>query len=265
MYRKKSWISSLTTGLALALGLAICSEPVITMAQQYNPPRRGTPKRREGAGTRGSCLTGTKPVTPLIPIDQFGTTVSSQPTFFWYVPPKSAQASDDSAKSAEFSLYDKNNTLIKTWTFALSGYSGIASFTLPDPTLLQMDQEYTWQFSVICDAEAPSKNPFVEGIVQRVQPSEALNRKLAVATPNDQASLFASSGIWYDSLKTLAGMRCSSPGDIGVTLSWASLLRSVELTDIASESFNQYCAQIGTTAPQPSAGSGQPAPVADPQ
>jgi hypothetical protein len=260
MYPKKSRIAPLLACLSLLTGMLAWSDPAPTAAQQYRPPRVGTPKRRVGAGTRGPCLTGKRSLMPLIPEDTYGATISEQPTFFWYIPPKSMDAPPNAAKSAEFRLLDKEDNEIYKSTIPLSGFSGIVSYTLPASIQLEEGKEYNWQFSVICSEDSPSNNPFVEGEVQRIEATQPLNNRIRVSSVRDRPSIYASAGIWYDSLSSLAQLRCNNPNDVSLTMSWSSLLRSVQLDEIVGEPLSQYCTQIGASQLPPRAGFNQTLP-----
>jgi hypothetical protein len=258
MYRKKSRIAPLLVCLSLATGGFVWqSEAAPTAAQQYKKPKpykppsgRGIPSRREGAGTRGPCLTPQGSLMSLVPEDAYGMTVSQQPTFFWYIPPKSIEASPKAAKTASFRLLDEQeNEVYTNDNIPLSGFSGIVSYTLPASVRLEVGQAYIWQFSVVCNPDAPSNNPFVEGVIQRVEANQPLNQRLSSSSLRDRPSIYASAGIWYDSLTSLANLRCNNPGDIALTMGWSSLLRSVELADFAREPLSQYCTQIGIGQP----------------
>lgn len=229
----KVWGKFWKGGLAVSLGVLIGMMPVVAMAQ-YNPPKRGKPGRREGAGTRGSCVQGAQGLMPLTPIDAFGTTADSQPVFFWYVPASGAQV-------GEFTLLDQQDRPIYQTTVTLPENPGLVGVRLPDAVPLQLEQDYYWQFSLICDAEVPSRNPFVEGVIQRVELNDSLKRQIAMAAPGDRANLYANAGIWYEALSTLANSRCTQPNDAILTSRWSRLLKSVDLGEYATASIAEYC------------------------
>jgi hypothetical protein len=242
-------IKPFTVSLLLFLGVLIAGAPLLAMAQSYNPPKRGLPGRREGAGTRGTCMQGQKVLMPLTPVDGFSATASNNPSFFWYVPPTIA-------RTAEFALLNSQDKQLYKTTINLTGEGGIVGFTLPESatsSVLEPDQDYYWQFSVICDSNQPSKNPFVEGVVQRIQPPATLAAQLKNVSPKDQATLYASAGIWQDAIATLAQQRCSNPQDASLAASWATLLASVQLKEFAPEPLTQTCLAISAkpeVAPQ---------------
>ncbi|WP_421655075.1 DUF928 domain-containing protein [Leptothermofonsia sp. ETS-13] len=222
----------------MVLGLVIVSVPLLTFAQEYRPPKRGLPGRREGAGTRGTCMEGQKFLMPLTPIDGFSATTSNSPTFFWYVPPTSAQM-------AEFALLDGNDSQLYRTTIALPGTAGVVSYTVPEKvttSVLKTGQDFYWQFTIVCDPGQPSRNPFVEGVVQRIQPSKELVSQLKKApTAYSRATIYASSGVWQDAIATLAQQRCTNPKDSSSLTSWFTLLQSVQLQEFATEPLIASC------------------------
>ncbi|EKQ71328.1 protein of unknown function DUF928 [Leptolyngbyaceae cyanobacterium JSC-12] len=154
---------SIRAGLAVLLGVAIAGAPLMAMAQQYTPPRRGIPGRREGAGTRspnGRCIQGQKPFTVFNPTANATSSTSKTPTLFWYVPATIA-------KTGEFRLLSITDQEIYTTTVPLNGVPGVVSFQIPDEAAARMEpgKDYRWQFSLNCDPGDPSKNPFLEGIL----------------------------------------------------------------------------------------------------
>lgn len=221
--------------LALAIGLTVGLAPFAALAS-YNPPRLGKPGRRVGAGVRGPCMMSDRRLMPLVPTNAFGTTVEENPTLFWYVPPTSAQ-------SAEFILLDQNDKELYKTMLPLKKAPGIISFQLPTEVALEMEKNYRWQFSLTCDANVPSANPFVEGQIQRVELSQSLTKSLQRSQTLDRPEIYAKAGIWYDALSTLAELRCQRPGDALLSNRWTTLLKSVELNDFATEPLSQHCNQ----------------------
>lgn len=237
MTQKNRYCKLLTIGLSALLGFAVCSAPLLAIAQEYHPPKRGIPGRREGAGTRGTCLRGPKLLMPLAPSDSFSATVSNSPTFFWYVPKTAAQ-------TAEFALLDENDRTLYKTTVALSSTPGVISITVPasvTASVLTVGTDFYWQLSILCDPSQPSINPFVEGVVQRIKPPAALASQLKKASLHERSTLYATNGIWQDAIATLAQERCAKPQDQRVIASWTRLLQSVHLEDYAETPLTQVC------------------------
>ena len=231
--------------LGLLLGLLLCSLPLITMAAEFKPPRRGLPGRREGAGTRDPfvCVQGNpSQLTALLPETNLGLTTAEYPRFFWFMP-------KSKAKFAEFALFAVNEqkeeqTPIYKTIFSIAGTPGVASLGLPaNATIppLVVGKDYHWSVSLLCKADDRSKDIRVDGWVQRITPEAGLTNQLAKATSSDRVRLYASNGIWFDTVTTLADQRCANPKDTALLASWAELLKSVQLGAIADQSLIQQC------------------------
>jgi hypothetical protein len=191
-----------------------------------------------------------KSLMPMIPADAFGTTASDSPTWFWYVPATTA-------RTAELRLLDSNDNNLYTTTFKLTGSPGMVGFTLPRNALskpLEVGESYRWQFTVLCNVEEPSKNPFVEGTLQKVTLNPTLISQLKQAPLRDRPALYAQAGIWHDAIATLAQQQCTSPQDSSWQSRWTTLLQSVQLDRYATEPLPQVCATGSTsiTLPQTS-------------
>ncbi len=224
--------------LTLAAVIGIISFPTEVLAQQFMPPDRGLPGRREGGGTRGGCLHGQVPLAGLValmPDSNFGQTTQDQPTLYWYTPPMSAD-------EAELVVLDDNDDEVYRSTINLPESGGIVNLTLPavgDRSLLDLNKDYHWYFSLVCDPMDRSGDIFVEGWIQRVEPSDDLSRRLVVArSEQERAIAYAESGIWYDALGSVATSRQSSPGDPAASASWATLLESIGLDSLAAQPLN---------------------------
>ncbi|MEX0269981.1 DUF928 domain-containing protein [Leptolyngbyaceae cyanobacterium UHCC 1019] len=233
---------SIMASIALVIGSAISISPLVALAQQYTPPRRGIPGRRDGAGTRSpdACVSGRKPLMALSPIDSFSTTTSQTPTLFWYIP-------QTNAGMGELRITDDHDKDIYSALIPLNGGAGVFSHVLPKSVATDMETEkdYRWQFALICDSIQPSKNPFVEGIVQRVQGNSGLSMALETAFDvRDRASIYAAAGIWQDAIATLAQERCTSPKDPALLTSWNTLLKSVRLEAFAQEPLSHTCTMM---------------------
>jgi hypothetical protein len=164
-------------------GLWLLAEPIATLAQtsrQVSPTRRvssgareGLPGRRAAAGTRGNCeaTTSTKEARnapePLRSLTSEVLIVqsSTSPTLSWYIP-------ETEAKTAELRIVDETDKPLSEVRIALTGKSGVTSYRIPTNkiAMLQPNRDYRWQFSLLCNPKDPSKNPWVEGSLRRVNP-----------------------------------------------------------------------------------------------
>lgn len=227
------------TLLLLCLNISWLSLP--SLAQEYTPSGRGMPGRREGGGTRGGCLAQQPSLTALMPSTNSGTTLTEHPTFFWYIP-------ENTAAAAEFVLLTADNQTVYQTTLPITNQSGIISLALPAdgsiPALI-LDQSYRWYFSLICDPLDRSADTFTSGWVQRIQPTPPLTQALATAAPEQQPTIYAQAGIWYDAVATLATLRQTQPQDTALLTQWHTLLKSVGLDPI----INYPLVPLPSTAP----------------
>lgn len=238
-----------TLSLAIALELVI-GLPLATWAQgmrsqyqevaiNWTPPNRGTPANTEGAGTRneGTCAEGettpNPPLTAVMPINSLALTVAERPTFFVYVPAISAQ-------TAEVILKDENEDNVYTAKIDLPGKPGIVSISFPaNVKPLETGKTYRWYFDLVCNS---GKRIFVDRLmVQRVAPSQALERQLQQAKERDRPNVYAQNGLWYDTLMALADMRRSASNNTTITAEWKQLLESAGLKEIADKPLIDCC------------------------
>lgn len=222
---------------AIALGISLSSLPITALAQDYVPPNRGLPGRREGGGTRG-CWTSTAPggqnrLTAIVPSQNLGYTLSEYPTFFVYVPAAYAEK----AAAAELILTDDQDNEIYRASFSTGSQSGILRISLPaqaNMAPLEIGRDYRWSFALVCDPNDPSGNLVVDSWIQRVQPSAELAAAIATTSPADLPALYARSGIWYEAIASLTDPY-RQPIDGAIVAQWQNLLNSVGLSNIASE------------------------------
>lgn len=208
------------------------------------PPNIGAPSQRKAGGSRG-CLdvvqntqSKEKVLTALAPEYSgsqlvLGTTTQMRPTFWFYVPYKSSSA------YAKLVLEDeKDQTIYKT---PLTKTPGVVSVSLPSTSApLKIGKQYHWYYNIYCNQD----NQFltsVEGDVQLLALSPIVQSQLDKATPQQQVALYATNGIWYEALTTLANLRRTYPQDAKLGSDWASLLESVGLQNIAAEPIVDCC------------------------
>lgn len=220
------------------------SLPAAAIAQRLGFTVRGVrPSRNRLAGiARGSCLENGVPVnaelvplvTPSSPdvVERGGIevelTTSAHPSFFVYVPPTLAKEvfvdlqTDDGEilYEAMLTLPDDANTDGKILEIAVP--------QTVEP--LTIDGIYSWSVSLLCNpADA---NPFIEGWVQRIQ-DPALASQIDAADERNYPNLYATAGIWHDTIASLAALRRQNPTDVALVSDWVSLLDSVDLADVA--------------------------------
>lgn len=199
----------------------------------------GTPRRRSPGGVRGggNCGTGRGgELTALVPDKGPQVTTAEHPTLFFYVP-------ENDAEALELIVKDENNNEY-TKTFKVTGEPGIISVSLAsDSTVppLEIGKTYQWSFSVICDSNDRSGNMIEEGSIQRLELDPNLSVELEAAEPHERAALYATAGLWQDTLVTMAQLRRDRPRDLAIKSDWEELLKSVGLEKIAQEPLIQCC------------------------
>lgn len=203
------------------------------------PPasQRGAPARTAGGGQRSPDCVDRKnpPLTVLAPGNNLGTTISGNPTLFWYVP-------QTKAKSAEFVVLDDNQDEVYQTTLALKGVPGVVKLSLPQTVSLASGKSYRWLLSLKCNAKDSSMDEFVTGNLERMELKPEDKTKLAEAKePLQQAEIYAGARIWQETVTILAQLRQARPDDLKVRDAWKELLQSVNLDAIADAPLVECC------------------------
>lgn len=215
--------------LIILSGIVICSIPAIAAKVTFRPPGDRAPKTSSGAASRNvsACgltnLTGAA-VTPLLPTTNIGLTKVERPTIFVYVP-------QTNAKSI-FSIEDEDSNHVYQSSVSLPQESGVVSLKLPDSAPeLKVGKNYKWSLVMICTTDLEPDSPFVSGWVRRVKAPILKDSDPTI----ESVSLLAQTGIWYDTLSTLAQLRRNQPNNYAASASWQELLESVGLNAIANK------------------------------
>jgi hypothetical protein len=208
------------------------SAPIVSSQNvNFKPPDVTAPGNRQGATHRGDACGPDLSITPLIPEIKIGLTLAESPTFFAYFSQTSAQI--------EFILQteDGENVVYET-AFKLEK-PGIVGVTIPasagDKKSLEVGKRYQWSFSVVCNPKDRSGDSFVKGWVQRIEAPPTLKSDLANPDPMARLTAYATNGIWYETVATLADLRRQAPDDAMLTAEWTQLLQSQRLNSIANQ------------------------------
>lgn len=212
------------------------------------PPNVGTVSgRRTGMGSRDNCSATSTELTALVPSQSApttkqtstsqkevvgGLTTSSRPTFWFYVPYTSSVA--ESSSNAQFTLQDNEGNEVYKSQVALPLNPSVINVTLPSNVALQVDKPYRWFFKIRCAQQQSASVPiYVEGDIKRVNLNKSIISELETATPVQKAAIYATHGIWFDSIKILAQLRSSNEAE------WQSLLQSIGLNHISNIPFSK--------------------------
>ncbi|MFB2969233.1 DUF928 domain-containing protein [Aerosakkonema sp. BLCC-F183] len=208
------------------------------VSQTYVPPNRQAPSTTAGGATRGECVESAESLRALMPSNNLSLTTAEYPTLYWYIP-------QSTAKALQFELRDANEKTLWIKTFRIPATSGIISFTLPSELApLAVNQSYHWYLIMVCPGGKPddkSGNVFVDGWIERTEPSPTLVKDLEKATPSDRPGLYAAAGIWQDSLTTLVELRRDNPEDSTLARQWQKLLKSVGLDPVVEKPLVDCC------------------------
>ena len=192
------------------------------------PSGLGVPGRRVAGGARvdNNCLPENKPLTAIVPQSNVGLTTLENPILFFYIP-------RTSAPELELVVQTQDKRSVKQ-IYKPTGKAGVVGFSLKAATL-EVGKEYHWFFAVICNPKQRSEDQVVDGAIKRIQTQPQLITKLKGATPQERGNVYAESGIWYDSLATLAQLLSSRPNDVQLKADWKALLTAQHLDKQANE------------------------------
>ena len=209
----------------------------------FNPPRGGAPQQTRGGASRGEVCTAStasptaslteaeSQLVALVPQSDYVLTLKAHPTFFVYIPPTSA-------KQAFFSLKNEARQVTYQTTLPIATTGGILRIDLPDTAPeLQVGQSYQWGIALLCSGKLRPDSPYINSWVKRSQPSGAVTVDADAAPSLERVASYGNSGIWYDTLSTLADLRQQQPNDAELTTTWQNLLNSVELNSVSSAIF----------------------------
>lgn len=230
---------AVAAGLLLSGGCLALVDPAIAQGTlRLRLPDIGAPGNRESGSSRSTtCIAADETLVALMPQSNYGLTQSAYPTFYFYLPPTTAE-------QVKFVLLNEaTNEFVYEGRFSVQGSGGIASVSLPDNGIQQplaVDEAYVWYVSVICDPTDPSADVVTEGQIARV----AAQVDTTDAEMADLPALYAEAGLWFDALAASAALKQDdSPTD------WNALLDAVELSELLAADLLTSTSQVTETAP----------------
>lgn len=173
------------------------------------------------------------PLTALIPPSSRGISMADYPTLLVYIPDVALEGLE-----GKFILRNEQEEVIYSKKIPLKVPDSIVSIAISDdPVLPPLDigKLYSWEFLIIFDQEDWSDTTYVGGSIERIAPNSDLNNRLKTASPEAQPAIYATNGIWYEAVSTLAQLRCSAPNDSTLASDWESLLKQVGLPEISGK------------------------------
>ncbi|MEM8807985.1 MAG: DUF928 domain-containing protein [Cyanobacteria bacterium P01_G01_bin.38] len=242
MHLSKLYKLSVVAIMALCVGLPA---PGLAMAKSEDNQtlRQGLPGRRISGGSRvptEACVTDQQPLMALVPDENLGLTSEAYPTFWFSLPTVSA------SRVLEFGLFDENEMLVYQTTLPATGKAGVIGLDLGElegaPTL-SVDKNYRWSFSIVCNAQNPSENVWVDGWVRRIDLPSSVTSQLPHTSALNQSEVYLDAGLWHEGLTQLAQLvrwsrtdpnGPSQPEDTSVETQWHTLLESINLAQVAA-------------------------------
>ncbi|MEH2257380.1 DUF928 domain-containing protein [Nostoc sp.] len=204
-----------------------------------SPPPGGRVRGGAKRGGPSGCPPPKIDLTALVPfiqeansvINVWAQTTVEHPSWFFYVP-----YTKDSPYTVEFVLQDPDANEVYKKAIALSDKPGVIRVSLPSTAPgLAVDKQYRWFFTINCDKQQNAPPTFVEGVIKRVNLSQATVKEIETAEPLKRYAIYAQNGIWYEALTTLAELRQKNPQDPALKSEWQNLLSSIRLNDVAEE------------------------------
>ena len=181
--------------------------------------------------------------------------VAAQPVVLVYVPRNLAQRAEF-LLTAEGETPTQASVLVYEARFTPPSSPGVIAIPLPP---LAANRLYGWSLQLGCDPTGDrSGDALVAGWIQRLNDATVLAQATQLAE-RDRPELFAEAGYWQDTISTLAALRSRLPNDPTLLADWVSLLKSVNLGNIAQAPLIQLPLENSL----PAAGV-NPAPAASP-
>jgi Domain of Unknown Function (DUF928) len=171
---------------------------------------------------------GPAAVMAMLPQTYMGNTISDRPTIMVYMPASAA-------RQASFSLKDAQGKTLYQRNLAVSGNAEVMALALPaDAPALQVGQTYQWYVGLQVDGDLGPSTPYVDGWIQRVEPSAKVAAALQQSDLLKQAEVLGAEGVWYDCAAKLANLRAQSPGNAMLDKEWSDLLGAVGLQELGA-------------------------------
>ncbi|HEY9664994.1 MAG TPA: DUF928 domain-containing protein [Allocoleopsis sp.] len=215
------------------------------------------PTHRVPLGSRSPCADH---IIALVPgdgtidlqADGCGIESISFPTITWsdsltlwvYIPDLTAP--DLTAKAV---LADERGYALSQTRVRLPNTAGVIGIHLDYP--LDPNRVYLWQFTVLEHPQSPSRNPLVEGWVERVIPDSALTRQLETASAQQRIAIYTQNNNWLDAFTTQAELQRDHPNETTLQTQWLDLLNAQGLGAIAPLPLLNCCTPVDTNPSQP--------------
>jgi hypothetical protein len=236
MLKKISWFNLISLALLLVapkVAIADITNHQITFKPPADDPK---PQKTALGGRRTNdkkCLQDTEintsqtGLTALVSLNGTGSTTSTHPTFWIYLPETTA------SKIMLSVMEEQPNGAIKhhgQTFFPIPLQSGLISLKLPDEApSLEVGKTYKWAVILVCGKNPHPNDPVIEARIERINTSIPNQRE----NPIKKAIWFGQQGIWYDFLESFVQVKQANPNNQSVT-DWENTLQSLGLADLNS-------------------------------
>jgi Domain of Unknown Function (DUF928) len=226
--------------LAQTNNLATLTTQIRAFSSNSRPSGTATGRNRTG-NVRDRCPATQPPLIALVPATSDGMpfvekTIRDRPNFWFYIPFFSTFD-----REAEFIIIDENEKDVYKAQFVLTQPPGIIRLQLPGTApALQVGKRYRWVFSVRCNPSNRSGDASVNGWIERVALDPTLERQLQATSGLDQISIYAESGLWYETLTALAEFHQAKLQLPGLKSVWQETLREFGLDNLSSNQWTTY-------------------------
>lgn len=251
--KRSSPLTVLALAVTLGLSMAATAQDILPLRSPSlssmlpnkweltpRPPGPENADNRKAGATRGPCTTNDRDLTALVPASGVGATFAEYPTVHWYMPEISTEDKPEldfvlKEQGSQQVIYSARYTLGKSEDGTLVDTPGIKSLAVPpfaNIPPLEVDQEYQWEVTVICEPNNTSDRSgdlFVHGKIKRVQLDQDLILKLQQANLQERIALYADNRLWYETVSEIVELRRNRPYDRELAEAWNKLISSVDL------------------------------------
>ena len=208
------------TLLTNAIGLGSIVSVPLALAAYKPPPEQKRPSSYSiTAGSRGDCDRSQGiPLTTLAPKTHVGQTVSSHPTFVWFVP----KTSESLTVEFRLSEYDADNkpTIKLSEPITLNSPAGIGMYVWSkDKPNLKVDKTYLWEVRIRCDLNRPSKDLKARADLRVIPMPTNITKDTVPIDSVGAVKAYSENGLWYGALgEALRTAPSSQLGVVGAEL-----------------------------------------------
>lgn len=203
----------------------------VKFKQPEPPPDAPKVGRGQGGASRSECSIANSTsttVTPLLPANGWGLTVSESPTLWVYVAYSSGKWQGETPLTAELSVENRQtDTKLepKSYSLELPKTSGIFSISLPHS--IESEQWYRWYLVTNCQTATSSTDNIlqVEGFLQRKELNN-LTYDPELLNSAKRVSSYTEKHIWYDAFHEAVLLHCNNQSDNELKNYWQTLLKS---------------------------------------